>query len=847
MRCSDCANADYLPFDNEAVALQLSGRKVLGVYPLLPDGTCEFLAIDMDEASWKADIQAIASTCTRHEIPYSVEISRSGNGAHLWLFFSEPIEASVARRLGSQLLTQSMRENARLAFSSYDRMFPNQETIPKGGFGNLIALPFQKESFKNGGSIFVNSAFEPYPDQWTYLSTIQKINRIRIDAWMIKEPTATLGKLRQDNEGDGKPWIPAHKEELTADDFPNPLCCVVADRLYIPIEGMSQKAQNCIKRLAAFSNPQFYQAQAMHMPVWSKPRIICCAEYEDNYLCLPRGCTEDFCALAAENNTSLNWEDLRGTGEMIDVCFTGVLHEEQKLALAALTKQDDGVLSAATAFGKTVVGAALIGAKRVNTLILVHRKQLMQQWMERLSNFLEINETLPEAPSQRGRKKRRELIGEFGGGRDTRGGVIDIAVIQSMGTKDKVKSWIGDYGMIIVDECHHIPAVSFEQVLRKVRARFVYGLTATLTRQDGHQPILNMYLGPIRYRVDAKVQAEKRPFTHIMIPRFTGARFHINNEVSTPLIGQYYAQIMQDDLRNHQIVDDVLACVRESRNCLVLSERTQHVKILTELLEKKYGEVLTLSGGNTNAETARQLSILRDIPPHVPMIICATGKYIGEGFDEPRLDTLFLTMPISWHGTLAQYAGRLHRLHEGKCEVRVYDYIDSNNDMLERMYHKRLKGYASIGYHVSPDAHDTAINNDMIYDQDSFRERFVNDIIQARKNIVIVSPYAALRRVQWLNDSLTSVRKRGIPVTVYTRPAHFFQGRSRQAAQNAIAALNAMDISVKCKDNIHQKYAIIDDRIVWYGSINLLSFGSSLESIMRLVSGSAASALLLDR
>ncbi len=846
VKCSNCANAAYLPFDDKAVALQLSGNKVLGVYPLLPDGTCEFLAVDFDEASWKTDIHAIALTCTRHKIPYAVEISRSGNGAHFWLFFSEPIEAPVARGLGSQLLTQSMRENARLAFSSYDRMFPNQDTVPKGGFGNLIALPFQKEAYKNGGSIFVDSAFIPYPDQWMYISTIQRISRAQIDAWMIRERTATLGKLRQNDDEEGKPWLPANTEKLTADDFPNLMRCVEADRLYIPLEGMSQKAQNCIKRLAAFDNPQFYRAQAMRMPVWSKPRVICCAKYEENYLCLPRGCKEDFCTLAAQSSAGLKWEDLRGAGKVIDVCFTGVLHDEQKLALDALTKQDNGVLSAATAFGKTVVGAALIGEKKVSTLILVHRRQLMQQWMERLAYFLDINETLPEAPRQRGRKKRRESIGEFGGGRDTRGGVIDIAIIQSMGSKDNIKPWIADYGMIIVDECHHIPAVSFEQVLRKVRARYVYGLTATPTRQDGHHPILNMYLGAIRYRVDAKVQAEKRPFAHMMIPRFTGARFHISGEERTPLIGQYYAQIMEDDLRNHQIADDVLSCVREGRNCLVLSERTLHVKLLAQLLEKQYDKVLTLTGGSTNAQTARQLSALRDIPPNKPLIICATGKYIGEGFDEPRLDTLFLTMPISWHGTLAQYAGRLHRLHEGKREVRVYDYIDSDTEMLERMYHKRLKGYASLGYHVSADADDTAINVGMIYNQNSFQERFVSDIEQARKGIVIVSPYAVPRRVQWLNDSLTSVRKRGILITVYTRPAKCFQERSRLAAENAIHALNAMDICVRCRGNIHQKYAIIDDRIVWYGSINLLSFGASQESIMRLVSGNVANALHMD-
>lgn len=465
------------------------------------------------------------------------------------------------------------------------------------------------------------------------------------------------------------------------------------------------------------------------------------------------------------------------------------------------------------------------------------------QWQERLGEFLNIHEVLPEQPKKRGRKKRREVIGTFGAGKDTRSSIIDIAIIQSMGSADAIKPWISDYGMVIVDECHHIPAVSFEQVMKSVRARHIYGLTATPTRQDGHHPILYMHLGGIRYQVDAKAQAEKRPFAHVMIPRFTGSRFHVDAEVQTPAIGQYYAQIMADDLRNHQIVDDVIACVKDHRNCLLLSERTDHVKTLAALLRSRDQDVLVLTGGKSSEETQKQMDVLRAVPIDQALVICATGRYIGEGFDESRLDTLFLTMPISWKGTLAQYAGRLHRLHDGKHEVRIYDYVDTSAQMLERMYHKRLKGYAAIGYRVAADRDTAGINGDVIYDQNTFAEVFLKDLDEAKERIVIVSPYVTTRRVRWLEGILARKCRERINAIVYTRPAGCFQGRAMQAVQSAIDMLISMGVRVHCVEKIHQKHAVIDERIVWYGSINLLSFGMSEESIMRLTSGSVARAL----
>ncbi len=840
-KCADCAHAEYCTYDAAAVEAHLCGKVVLGIYPMFQDETCRFLAIDFDEESWREDVAMTVQAARESDIPCSVEISRSGNGAHLWIFFAESVEAAKARQLGSALLTQAMKKHARLTFSSYDRMFPNQDTMPKGGFGNLIALPLQPTAARQGGSLFVNEKWQPYPDQWVYLSGVQKLNAAQMNVLLTLLPAQPLGALRPEDEDFlKKPWQQGNTE-IKPEDVPSKVAITLADGLFIPTEGSSNRAQNQLRRIAAFRNPQFYRSQAMRMPVWNIPRVICCAEYRGNLLVLPRGCFDDVMSWMQENCVSVEFHDERSSGRSICVSFNGKLRDEQATAFEAMSAHDTGVLSATTAFGKTVIGAALIAKKRVNTLILVHRAQLMAQWKERLEQFLAVDEVLPPQPKRRGRQRKREIIGCYGANKDTRSGMIDIAMLQSMGNADEIRPWIHDYGMVIVDECHHVPAVSFEQVLKAVSAKFVYGLTATPKRQDGHHPILYMYLGGIRYQVDARLQAEKRPFTHLMIPRFTGTHFHLDENNKSPAIAQYYDQLMLDDLRNHQIVEDVLCCAEERRNCLLLSERTKHVKLLAELLQKAGRSVHVLLGGQTNAQMKNQLLALKDAA--VPVIVCATGKLIGEGFDDSRLDTLFLTMPISWQGTLAQYVGRLHRLHEGKQEVRVYDYIDVNAAMLEKMYHKRLKGYASIGYSVLNEQ-DAGLGSDMIYNQITFQSKFLQDVAQARQSVLIFSPFAAPRRVQWLASALEQCAQKRIPVTIVMRSPEALPERSRKGAQIAVEGLKSQNCSLVFRSDIHQKYAIIDNNIVWYGSINLLSFGSSQESMMRLVSSSIARELM---
>ncbi len=599
---------------------------------------------------------------------------------------------------------------------------------------------------------------------------------------------------------------------------------------------------NTLKRLAAFRNPEFYKAQALRLPTYDKPRVISCSDETPEYLCLPRGCGADVEGLLAEAGVRTAWSDHTCSGRCIHITFKGNLREEQNTAAEEILKHDIGVLSATTAFGKTVIAAKLIAERKVSTLILTHRRQLLSQWTAKLSEFLEIDKALPFLEKKRGRKRKQSLIGQIGAGKSCPSGIIDVAIMQSLNSSDEVKALIKNYGMLIVDECHHVPAFSFEQILKGVHAKYVYGLTATPTRQDGHHPIIFMHCGPIRYRVDARKQAEKRPFDHYVIPRLTSFRAPLE-EGKEPSIQRLYAAIALNEPRNERIVEDVVRCFQSGGNALVLTERTAYVALLAERLREQIPDLIALTGGKRAKEAREALAKVSEAPADRPLTLIATGRYIGEGFDEPRLDTLFLAMPISWKGTLQQYAGRLHRLYEGKREVRVYDYIDVHVPMLEKMYHKRLVGYSAIGYKARAEI-VSGRSIDIIFDNTTFLSVYQNDLLTVAREILIVSPFVTKRRVSQMLPLLASARGRDVKVIVVTRPASDFREKDRTSLEEALSLFHAAGVNVVFKSNIHQKLAIFDQRIVWYGSINLLSFGRSEESIMRLENPSIADELL---
>jgi superfamily II DNA or RNA helicase len=848
--CSKCENKDYAALDEDAIENHLRGNIVAGVYPMLQDETCHFLAVDFDEADWQNDISVFRDICIELSIPFAVERSRSGNGGHVWFFFEAHVSAALARKFGTTLLTAAMNKRHEIQFKSYDRLFPSQDTMPKGGLGNLIALPLQKTAREKSNSEFIDEHFQSYEDQWAFLSTIQRISHNRIEEVISEIGEGNeLGVLKQDEEeGPEKPWETSKtKIELQRDDFPERIEIVRANMLFIPKEGISQKAMNRLKRFASFKNPMFYKQQAMRLPTYGHPRVISCADETEAYLCLPRGCEPELVSELEKLGIEIQHIDKTHQGRRIDVEFNGQLRDEQSLALSHLLQNDTGILSGTTAFGKTIVAIKLIAEKKVNTLILVDKVSLLSQWKEKLLEFLMVNEPLPQQPAtpakKRGRKKKVSLIGQLGSGKNSLNGIVDIAVMQSLSRKGEVRECVKDYGMIIADECHHASAFTYEQILKTTNAKYIYGLTATPTRKDGHHPILFMHCGPIRYRDNPKKQAEKRPFDHYIVPRFTSLRVPLDKDEQEVSIQQLYTEIMESDFRNQQIIDDVLNNYHQGRNCIVLSLRTAHVESLAKRLKEKATDVFALMGGMGRKATRETFQSIADIPADRNIILVATGHFIGEGFDEPRLDTLFLAMPISWKGTLQQYAGRLHRLYESKKEVKIYDYVDIQVRMLEKMYQKRLNGYASMGYKAKgEELDDTPL--DIIFDKDNFLPVFNQDINAAKKEILIVSPFVRKMRTLQMTKHLKVALEKNVRILVVTRPKEDFKPKDHAIIQRTLNLLTDCGANVVFKSNIHQKFAVMDQKVVWYGSINLLSYGSAQESIMRIESVNIANELV---
>jgi superfamily II DNA or RNA helicase/very-short-patch-repair endonuclease len=699
IKCAECPHRRFLPVTDDVIRWHLSGRDddgqafVAGVYPLLLDETCFVLAADFDKTGWQQDATAVLKGCRRLGLSAALERSRSGRGGHVWLFFAEAIPAVLARRLGSFLLTDAMEERPDIGLDSYDRLFPNQDTMPHGGFGNLIALPLQKGPRGHGNTVFLDDDLTPWVDQWAFLASIRKADRAQVERIVqdAERRGRILGvRLPPQDDGDDEPWTAPPSRRRTEmpilGALPQTLELVLGNQLYVAKAGLPPGLRNRLLRVAAFQNPEFYKAQAMRLSTYDKPRVIACAEDHPQHIGLPRGCLDEVRQSLRELGIRTTIHDERFGGRPIDVAFQGELRTDQTAAARAMLAHDTGVLAATTAFGKTVVAAWLIAQRGVNALILVHRRQLLDQWVERLSTFLGVPAT---------------SIGRIGGGQSRATGRIDVAIIQSLVRKGVVDDRVADYGHVVVDECHHLSAQSFEQVVRQAKARFVIGLSATIARKDGHHPIVFMQCGPVRYRVDAKAQAAARPFAHIVLVHPTTFQPAKAPDPDTRVEFQtLYQALIDDEARNCRICDDVVESATAGRSPLVLTERNEHLDRLEHALAGRVRHLVALRAGMTRKQQQTVTGQLRSIPSDEARVVLATGKHVGEGFDDSRLDTLFLTLPVSWRGTIAQYAGRLHRVHDGKREVRVYDYADLNVSMLARMFDRRCRGYEAVGYTI---------------------------------------------------------------------------------------------------------------------------------------------------
>lgn len=583
-----------------------------------------------------------------------------------------------------------MESRHQVGLDSYDRFFPNQDTMPKGGLGNLIALPLQKAPRATGNSVFIDAEFRPYQNQWEFLANIKRMPAEAVDAIVLEAQRRgdLIGvRISIAEDEDIDPWmLPPSRtraDRQIAGPFPKKVQVVRSNRVYVEKNELPSAMLNRLLRLAAFQNPEFYKAQAMRLPTFNKARVIACGEDLANYIALPRGCIADVAQLLETHKIDIVIRDERFAGHAINVEFTGQLRPAQQNAAAMIAEHDQGILCAPTAFGKTALAAWMIAARKVNTLVLVHRQQLLDQWHARLAMFLNI-------PAK--------SIGQVGGGKSERTGLVDIAIIQSTHDKRGVKDLVAEYGQVIVDECHHLSAFTFEQVMKQVKAKYVLGLTATPERKDGHHPIIHMQCGPIRYKLSARSMTAASPFEHEIIPRLT--EFCLPPERADTTIQALYAALADDNSRNELIVRDLLRMVQDGCSPLLLTARTEHLRYFEAALAGKVEGVFVLKGGMGKKQRRSIAEAIAAVPEDRSRVILATGSYIGEGFDDARLDRLLLVMPVSWKGTLQQYVGRLHRLHDAKRVVRVYDYVDSNVPMLARMYARRTKGYTSIGYRI---------------------------------------------------------------------------------------------------------------------------------------------------
>lgn len=849
VKCVECSNRIFPELSDAAIIAHFKGnddrfRDVLGQYVLDRNCNTKVLVIDFDKADWKEATNAVRLVAIRRGINAAVERSRSGNGAHIWFFFLEPISAKAAREFGSCLITEAAAHNKTITFEAFDRMLPAQATIPDGGFGNLIALPFQGKAQREGNSVFVDEQFKPFPDQWLYLSQVQLIPRSTVQDLIEAPGNNPHGPATTTVANKGKRYAqrPRKRLPLTSRDFPSSLSVIQADMLYIPEKSLSPAAQMEIRGLATFANPAFYRAQSMHQSVFGKPRLIDLSELRDGRVAIPRGCKAQLEQLIQEAHVTAHYSDERSTGNPIEMAFKGTLHPEQQIAADQMLEYEDGIMSAPTGFGKTVIGAYLIAAVGLPALVIVPKTALIAQWKSQLERFLDITDTREPVRTPKGRisKKQPPLIGQIGGGKTAVSGLIDVASFQSLSGKDSqtgepiVKNLVRNYGLIICDECHHAAAPQLELVLKSAPAKYIYGLSATPERSDGLTRALSMLCGPLRYVIDPKTQAIQQGIQRIVRPRFTGIRLSAYEPDAS--FNQILDMLCAHAARNELIVDDALEAASNGRHPLILSKRKKHAEELFGLLNDRRHEPILLTG---EIGAKERKAILNSLPgfEHEHRIIVATESLLSEGFDLSYLDTLFIATPISWDGSVTQQVGRLHRSHEGKQQVEIFDYIDLSIPMLARMYQKRLKTYAKLGYEIYSAEDSEQPDYNILIEPANAIEALIKDITGATKSAFIAASYASAACLTKLTTTLAGAAARGITLEVYVASP------PRDDAKAIFAEMN-VDYSVKAKGRLCA--AVIDEETVWYGTIPLLAFPKKEDRSIRFKSNEVAAEFLSE-
>ena len=737
-------------------------------------------------------------------------------------------------------------------FMYYDRMLPAQDHIPintktgKPGLGNLVALPLQGQALKYGNSAFIDENWNAYPNQWDCLKEVKKLSsetvEERIKEWSAEGILGVLSnefEANSESSNDTKPWDKA-KHPLHKEDVSSAVEIVIADKVYINTKNMKPRMQNALRRMAAFSNPDFYKKAAMGLSTKGIPRIVFCGYDDSGYICIPRALLDSVVDRFNEVDIPFSLTDNRCTGTPLDVSFNGTLYEEQMRGASTILEHDNGILAATTSFGKTVVGAYMIAQRKTNTLILVHNTEIQKNWIDDLTKFLDINAELPEYKTKTGRvKKRKSVIGKLYAGHNSMTGIIDVAIFSSLGKGDDINPIIEQYGMVIMDECHHGAAQTVEDVIGSAKAKYVYGLTATPKREDGLEKKVFMQFGPIRFRYTAKERAEKQGIDHFVYPRFTRLV-----SASDLKVTEANRAVIECDSRNEQIIIDVENCVQNGRTPLVLTKYKEHAELLFQRLQGKADHIYLLQGGGSRKAKDEMRLQMRSVPDEESVILVAIDKYIGEGFNYPRLDTMMLTMPAAAEGNIEQFAGRLHRDYETKTEVIIYDYVDSHIRVLEKMYHKRLRTYKKIGYKICNNVIAEKQTANAIFGIDTYEKVYEIDLLEANKEVIISSPGLNQAKVNAFVRLIKQRQENGVKITVVTLDPEGYPEEKIEDTKALVQVLENCGIKVRLQDHMHEHFAIIDDEIVWYGSMNLLSRAKIDDNLMRVKSKDAAQELL---
>lgn len=858
VRCKDCELRAYKPVTLPLIKAHMNGtdpngNDVVAIYPMLENNLCQLLVFDFDnhakgaeqedyaniDDGWKEEINALRHICKNLDVDAAVERSRSGRGAHLWIFFKEMVPARLARRFGFALLEKGAESVNLKSFKYYDRMIPTQDALPEGGLGNVIALPLQGMALKSGNSAFIDENWNAYEDQLNVLAGTRRLTRQGIEDYLSL--WYSTGSTSEDN-GTDAPWD--KNSEIEAGSVKGVVRIVLADRIYIDSTGMSNKTKRQLRRMATFSNKQYFQNQAMDMPNYDESRFIYLGSDEGKYIVLPRGLREEILKKFDNAGISYKIEDKRTKGQELNISFRGELRESQIPAVKTMLENETGILHAATAFGKTVVCCDMIARRGISTLILVDRADLMNQWIKRLEEFLDIDEELPEYQTKTGRtRKRKSLIGNLQGAHDTLTGIVDVAMIRSLKKKDGFHPKLKEYAQVYFDECHHAASDSAIEVLQEINAKYVYGVTATPKRGDGKEKINEFLLGPIRYRFTAKDRAEEQNINHLVYPRFTRTvkPHHLSK---TPYGNDAYELIRNNDVRDEQIIRDVADCVQAGRTPVVLTKYVDHAKKLSERLKTYADRLILLTGANGTKARRAQVEELNKVDDSDSLILVGTGSLLGEGFDFPRLDTLFMATPVSGENVVEQYVGRLNRDYDGKENVIVYDYVDSHIPKFDKMYSARLKAYKKIGYELCVNMDGEKQKANAIYDIENYAETYWKDLEEANSAVVVSSPRLNNQKVDRIINMLGKRRELGVEVTIVTWHPDAYKYGKDDVRMELMERLRKAGFEIRLVEETCEHYAVIDNEIVWYGSVNLLSKEDAEDNLMRVCSKDIAAELL---